>query len=148
MSKENSERYQVTPATHVILLKDENVLLLKRFNTGVLDGQFDTIAGHVDEDETFLQAAVREAEEEAGVTIQPNDLQFVHVVNIQTQQGGRVHVFFSAQNWNGVPSNCEPPKCDEINWFPIDDLPKNTSPHVAHAIKCIQNGQMYSEFEY
>ena len=35
-------------AVHLLLVKDDRVLLLKRYNTGYEDGNYSVVAGHID----------------------------------------------------------------------------------------------------
>jgi len=58
-------------AVHLFFLRDEQILLLRRFNTGYEDGNYSVVAGHVDAGETVTQAAIREATEKPGCMIRP-----------------------------------------------------------------------------
>jgi hypothetical protein len=60
----------------------------------------------------------------------------------------RIDVFIKAEKWNGEIKNMEPHKCDDLRWFPLNALPKNTIPHVKHAIECIQKNIFYSEYGF
>ena len=40
-------------AVYLVLLRDEQVLMLRRHNTGYEDGNYSVIAGHVERDERF-----------------------------------------------------------------------------------------------
>ena len=81
------ERHQNVPASYLTLLKDNKVLLLKRFNTGYENGNYSMVAGHVDPGESFVQCIIREAKEEAGIQLDPEDLKVAHVMhrNSKTQ---------------------------------------------------------------
>ena len=84
-------------ACYLILLKANQTLLSRRYNTGYEDGNYSLVAGHVEADETVLEALVREAEEEAGIRVEPEDLEFVSVLHRHT--GGRriyLDFFFKA----------------------------------------------------
>ncbi len=61
-------------AVFVILRKGNRAAFLLRQNTGWMDGYYDTVAGKVEDGETYRQAAVREVKEEAGVDISIEDL--------------------------------------------------------------------------
>ena len=66
-------RPKAVPASYIVLMRDNQVMLLKRFNTGYEDGKYSLIAGHVDEGETFTQCIIREAKEESGILLKPED---------------------------------------------------------------------------
>ncbi|GAK14365.1 NUDIX domain-containing protein [Geomicrobium sp. JCM 19039] len=56
-------RFKMVVAVHLFLLKDDHVLLLRRYNTGYEDGKFSVVAGHLDGDERVKEAIAREAKE-------------------------------------------------------------------------------------
>jgi len=142
-------RHQNIPASYLVLIKNGKILLLRRFNTGYEDGKYSLVAGHVELGETFIQTIIREAEEEAGIILQAEDLEFVHMMhrNSRTDENNeRVDTFFLAKNWGGKIENKEPQKCDELSWFDLEDIPENTIPYIREAIVCIKNKNYYSEF--
>jgi 8-oxo-dGTP diphosphatase len=132
-------------AVHLFFLKDDKILLLRRFNTGYEDGNYSVVAGHVDAGETVTQAAIREAQEEAGVVLQLGDLQVVHVMNRKSNDE-RVDFFMAVKGWDGEIKNTEPEKCDDLAWFPMETLPANMIPYVRFAIENYQRRIWYSEF--
>ena len=132
-------------AVHMFFLRDQQVLLLRRFNTGYEDGKYSLVAGHLDAGETVIQAAIREAGEEAGVRLQPEDLRVVHVMNRKSEDE-RIDFFIEVRKWEGEIVNAEPEKCDALAWFPLDSLPENMIPYVRAALQRCQQGQYYSEF--
>ncbi len=137
------------PAAYLVLIKNNRVLLLRRFNTGYEDGKYSMVAGHVDPGETFTQCIIREAEEEAGILLKPEDLKVVHFMHRDSQKNEyneRIDVFFLAEKWQGEIENNEPEKCDDLAWFDLDDLPGNTIPYIKEALKNIKNNRYYSEF--
>ena len=146
MAKKN---HQNVPASYLTLLKDNKVLLLKRFNTGYEDGNYSMVAGHVDPGETFTQCIIREAEEEAGIILKPEDLKVVHFMHRDSKSNEfneRVDVFFMAEKWNGDITNREPNKCGDLSWFDLNNLPKNTILYIKQALDKIKNKIYYSEF--
>jgi ADP-ribose pyrophosphatase YjhB (NUDIX family) len=147
------KRFKIIPASYLILIKNKEILLLRRFNTGFMDGKYSLVAGHLDGNESFSRAAIREAKEEAGIILKSKDLKVVHVMNRFEPQNEielreRVDVFFMASKWQGKIKNMEPRKCDDLSWFPIDSLPKNTIPYIKFVINNIQKNKFYSEFGY
>lgn len=149
-----SKRFKIVPASYLILLKNHKILLLRRFNTGYRDGQYSLIAGHVHQRESFIKAAIREAKEEANVIVQKNNLKVVHVMNRyepknnKAELADRIDVFFLIKKWRGKITNLEPNKCDDLSWFPLNKLPKNTIPYIRFAIENIKKKIFYSEFGY
>ncbi len=138
-------RNKLPITAHIFFLRDAEILLLRRFNTGYEDGNYSVVAGHVDAGESVTQAAVREIMEEAGVVVHPKNLQIVHIMNRKSNDE-RVDFFMAVKWWAGGITNNEPEKCDDLSWHPITNLPENTIPYIRHAIECFQKGILYSEF--
>lgn len=142
------ERFKLIPVSHLILIKDNKILLSRRFNTGYEDGNYSVVAGHLDGDETTREAMVREAKEEAGINIALEDLEMVHVMHRKSPPvaNERVEFFLKAEKWQGEPKIMEPDKCDDLKWFLIDDLPANIVPYIRSAIENTGKKIFYSEF--
>ena len=138
------ERFKIVPTSHLILIKDNKILLTRRFNTGWQDGNYSVVAGHLDGNETFLQAMVREAEEEANINLEEKHLNVVHVMHRKSDDE-RIDFFIQARNWKGIPKIMEPNKCNDMKWFDINDLPNNTIPYIRQAIENIQRRVFYNE---
>jgi len=138
-------RFRLIPEVHLVLVRQEQILLLQRFNTGYEDGRYSLVAGHVDGGETARDAMCREALEEAGLDIQPAQLDLVHLIHRRSDDE-RVSLFFRARSWLGEPRNMEPHKCSDLSWFSLQALPGNMVPYVRHAIAEVAQGRVYSEF--
>ncbi len=143
-----SERFQATVAVHLFLLRGDEVLLLRRHNTGYEDGSYSVIAGHLDGDEPARMAMVRETAEEAGITVSPSALRFVHVMHRKEtgESDERIDLFFAATTWRGEPAIGEPEKCSELRWSALEDLPVNVVPYVRAALEHVRHNRGYSEF--
>ncbi|MDO8660040.1 MAG: NUDIX domain-containing protein [Candidatus Parcubacteria bacterium] len=139
------ERFTLKPAVHLFLIKDNKVLLLRRFKTGWEDGNYSVPAGHLDGNETAKSAIAREALEEACIKINLEDLEMIHVMHRKSEEE-RIDFFSTTQKWDGEIKIGEPNKCDDLSWFPLDQLPSNTIPYIREALKNYQNKIFYSEF--
>lgn len=142
-----TERHKVVPAVYMVLRRGNEVLLLKRANTDYMDGYYGLPAGHLDGGEPATAAAVREAEEEIGVVIDPADLKLAQTAHRQSEEGDheRIDLFFEVKKWHGEPRNAEPEKCSEIGWYPLKQLPENTIPLVHAVLENVARGEIYSE---
>jgi 8-oxo-dGTP pyrophosphatase MutT (NUDIX family) len=138
-------RNKLPVAVHLFFLRDKQILLLRRFNTGYEDGNYSVVAGHVDAGESVMQAAIREAREEVGIILEPADIQIVHVMNRKSDDE-RIDFFMAVRHWVGEITNNEPQKCDELSWATMDSLPYNIIPYVKYGLEKYQAGVFYSEF--
>ena len=136
------ERFKAVPAVYVFLKKDGKILLTRRYNTGYKDGEYMVPSGHVEKGESLRDAMIREAMEEVGVTLKRDDMRLAHVMYRAAADatGERADFFFDAASWEGEPRNCEPHKCDEVAWFPLDRLPENTVGYLTEAIAASNRG--------
>lgn len=140
-----SIRYKLIASGYLILVRDENILLSRRFQTGYEDGKYSLPAGHMEEHETIREGTCREVQEEIGVILKPDNLDLVHVMH-RKDWDERIDFFFTTKKWNGEPKNMEPDRCDDLAWFPLDQLPANTVPYIRAAIENFQKKIWYAEF--
>ena len=138
-------RHSFPSAVHVFLVREDQVLLLRRFNTGYEDGNYSVVAGHLNGGETVIEAAIREAKEEAGITIRSKDVRVVGVMHRKSNDE-RIDFFVTTRVWSGELSNREPDRCDRIAWFPIESLPENTIPYVRRALENYRGAVWFDEF--
>ena len=136
-------RFPVT--VHLFFFRENQILLIRRFNTGFRDGEYSVPAGHLDGDETVMNAAAREAKEEVGVNIEVSDMTFSTVMH-RIEDEERVDFFVQAHNWEGEPFNAEPDKCDDVRWVDIHALPANIIPYVKQALSNYLNGIAFDEY--
>lgn len=143
-----SERFTPFAASHAFIIKNGNILLLQRANTGWMDGMWTSPTGHIEPNETAKQAAIRETKEEAGITIHPSMLTHAITVHRKNPQSGAVYFdnYFTAQQWQGEPYVAEPNKASDIGWFELNNLPNDTIvPTVLRALQCYIKGERYAE---
>lgn len=130
-------RFQVIPAAYLVLRRGDDVLLQLRRGTGYMDGHWAcAAAGHVEQGESVLAAAVREAGEELGIAVAAEDLAPLTVMHRTTPGGGpveeRVDFFFLCTRWEGEPALQEPDKAAGLRWVALADLGALPQPVVPH----------------
>ena len=134
-------RFSVIPAAYVFLLDHGRVLLQLRAGTGYYDGWWGaSAAGHVEAGEPVLEAVIREAAEEIGVSIAPDalaPLTTMHRTGSPAAVDQRVDFFFACREWTGEPALLEP-KAEELRWFDLDALP----PNVVHHERFVLDGMV------
>lgn len=138
-------RFHLLSAVHLFLVRDGQVLLLRRYNTGYEDGNYSVIAGHLNGDEEVKAATIREAREEAGIEIASSDLHVVGVMHRRSEDE-RIDFFLAADRWSGRIVNREPHKCDQLAWFDLEDLPDNVIPYVERALHNYRSGRWFDSF--
>ncbi len=134
-------------ASYVILRRGKQVAFVLRSHTGWMDGYYGLTAGKVEKDETFKQAAVREAQEEAGITVAETDLKHVMTMHRYEPDGiSWVDVFFEAYMWRGEVHNAEPAVHGSVDWYDASKPPDNLVPSIKFALEQISEGKIYCEY--
>jgi 8-oxo-dGTP pyrophosphatase MutT (NUDIX family) len=140
------ERIKLPVAVHLFLIKDRNILLLRRYKTGYEDGNYSVIAGHIDGNEHVYTAMIREAKEEAGINIFKKDLEIVQVMHRKKKTEERIDYFFVCKKWEGDIKIMEPNKCDELLWYSLERPSKNMVDYILEAVKNYKNEIKFSLF--
>lgn len=148
-----SKRFKVKIGVFLVLIQDDHLLCLRRYNTGVEDGWYVVPMGGLHEGETPLQAVIREAAEEVNITLKAEDLRLGHIMyRKHTQPDGyffyQQDLFFVARHFTGIIQNLEPHKADDVRFFNLKELPQNLSPFIDHAMRHIVAEVPYSEFGF
>jgi 8-oxo-dGTP diphosphatase len=138
----SQERFKAVISVHIILMRDNKILLGQRQNTGYSDGLYHLPAGHLDPDETFVDATLRETKEELGIDLSPQDIDLVYVIHHHE----RVGLFFMTENPQQEPQNMEPDKCSRLDWFELNKLPENMVAYAKHAITEWAQGKKFGVF--
>lgn len=144
------QRFKMKIGVFLVLFSQGKVLLIRRYNTGIADGRHVLPMGGVNQDETSIEALVREAKEEVNVTVQSHAVDLVHTMHRlhHLPEGGsfkQVDLFFRPKYFSGEIKNMEPHKCDEVAFYSLNDLPETTETFICKALDHISNGVSYSE---
>jgi 8-oxo-dGTP pyrophosphatase MutT (NUDIX family) len=118
-----------------------------------MDGFWATAAaGHVEADESVLEAACRESAEELGVTVREDDL--VPLCGMHRTAGNhdpideRVDFFFEVRSWRGDPHRVEEDKAADLRWWPLDALPAPVVPHELFVLDRLRDGGLQAVVTY
>ena len=133
----NKNRHQMAVAAHLWLFDVQGrSLFLRRANTGYADGQWSVPAGHVEQGETIAEACVREAHEEIGIVLAPEELRFSLVQHKRDFDGEeRIDVFFAANLPTGQTATIrEPTYCDGLTWSEPGHAPDPLVEYIASAL--------------
>ncbi|MGM7644857.1 NUDIX hydrolase [Nocardia sp. JW2] len=141
------ERFRSVVDVHLVLVRDGKLLWSRRSNTGFADGQLGLVAGHLEEGEDVVETAIREAEEEVGIRLRPEDLTCVHVMQHRYgNQPHRVGFFFRAERWDDDVVNREPHKCSELTWREMSEIPGDAIAYQVAAMRRIADGESFSVY--
>lgn len=132
-------RYRPVVDVHLLLTDGDRVLLGRRRDTGYADGEWQIMpSGHLEEGESVVDAAVREAREELGIEV--DGCEVVHVMHHRNPGGtARIGLFLVPRRYTGTPVNAEQHKCAELAWFPMDGLPERTVPYARAGIEAVRH---------
>ncbi|WP_327290469.1 NUDIX domain-containing protein [Streptomyces sp. NBC_01198] len=133
---------------HLYLERPDGTVLLglRHPDSAFAPSAWHVLAGHC-EQESAITCLIREAQEEAGLHIEPQDVELVHVIHHIDKAGDRprMGLFFRARAWSGEPELREPDKCTQWKFWDPTALPDDLVPYTRVAIAKIQNGELYSE---
>ncbi|MEV6393521.1 phosphotransferase [Streptomyces sp. NPDC051907] len=142
------QRHREPVDVHLILRRDGDagaeILLSRRAGDVYASGLWHLVSGHLDgPHEDVVDALIREAAEEAGVTIDPAEVRFAVAVHHRGPGGrSRTGMFFEVRVWQGAPWVREPAVCDAMGWFPLDALPEPMVAYCRAGLDAYQSGQM------
>lgn len=115
-------RYQVVPRVLVFITNDDDVLLLKGAPTKrIWPNLYNGVGGHVEPGETIREAALREVQEEVGIT-ELQDLSLRGIVNITTDRprtGIMMFVFTARASSRTIVAGAEG-RPEWVDWQTLD----------------------------
>lgn len=149
MEAKTKTRFKIKAAVFLLLIQGDEILLLRRFNTGIDDGRYVVPMGCINGNETVTEALFRESKEEANIV--PVNPRFSHVMHrchklADGSEFEQIDFFFTANDYLGTLQNNEPDKCDELAFYPINQLPDKTVSFIRSAISMSLSNNVFSEF--
>jgi 8-oxo-dGTP diphosphatase len=138
--------YRSVVDVHMILERaNGQILLAERAGTGYSDGLLNVPGGKLEDGEDVRAAATREAWEEIGVIVEPDDTRCVAVIHHRNPAGeARVGFFFATTIWRGEPFNAEPAKCAGLIWIDPDQPPPNTIAYTVAGLRAYRDGMPFA----
>ena len=130
---------------HTLLFRNEQLLLLRRANTGYLDGWYALPGGHLQRGESVVECAIRECFEETGIVLDPERVRPAVVMPYRSEDQQGVDFIMTCNAVTAEPRLTEPERFDDLGWFPIDALPRNTAPYIERAIALVNDGGWFAE---
>lgn len=140
------EYFRIPVCVLILVIKDHQIFLIKRFNTGWEDESYTLPGGCVDGNESIKNACIREANEELGIHIDNANLRFIQVAHIKRNDFEYLAFTFSINKWNGECENREIDKHMEGKWFNLDNLPNKLDQYARGIIESYRNPQCYIEY--
>lgn len=122
------------------------LFLLKRANTGFMDGYYALPGGHQDAGESVSAAAIRECREEIAIT--PRDLKPLSVMPYRSGRHQGLNFLFETTDYEGEPMVNEPELFDAGCWVQPDRLPEPVAVWLPDALELKRKHQWYREFEW
>lgn len=131
----------------VMIFKDDKILIGKRKSTASHGaGEYSFPGGHIEAEESFEDAIVREVMEEAGVKIK--NLKFLCVINTDEYKDHQaVLVSFVADWGSNEPKDFEHENIGEWKWYSIDNLPEPLFAPVKTLIDSYKTGKNFYDKE-
>lgn len=140
----HSRHFQLIVDVHLLLLRDSDVLLGRRANTGYGDGAYEPPSGRLAERETLVEAAVRVAAAQVGIELDTGQVTLAHVMH-DVSGAGRMAFFLTAEGWEGE-AGAVPGSYSDLGWFPLAELPANMIDRARVAVRNFAAGARFSTY--
>jgi len=140
----HSRHFQLIVDVHLLLVRDGDVLLGRRANTGYGDGAYEPPSGRLAERETLVEAAIRVADAQAGIALDAARVTLAHVMH-DVSGAGRMAFFLTADGWDGDAGGVLSSYSD-FGWFPLSELPANMIDRARVAVRNFAAGARFSTY--
>lgn len=144
-------RDRYTSIVDVLMLpyrEDGRMPLLRRAEDQYAAGQLTVVGGHLEAGESPLEGAIREAEEELGIQVDPTDAEFCGLFQFVAADGTRrLGAAWVTRHWEGTPTNKEPEKHAELLWAEPGDPPNDCHPYTQGVLRHFVEGTLYAVIE-
>lgn len=115
---------RISVGTAILIERDGKLLMIQRWGKHG-QGSWSVPGGWADSGEDPAESACREALEEVGLTIRPEDTEFLgYTYELYPEGVEDVDLWFRALTFTGEPTICEPEKIKQLEWRTWDALPE------------------------
>lgn len=129
----------------LMVRQGDSILLGLRAKVRYGGGTWGLPGGHLEFGERLIEAARREAKEELGAEVKPDDLHLTTIMDrfdLTKDKEHHVHICFEVTEPAWEPRVMEP-DCAEWRYFPLDQLPDNLFPPHKPIIENYLNKKLY-----
>lgn len=129
------------------VIRDEEgkILMIKRKNTGYLDGWYGLPAWHIEWDERPTYAMKREILEEVWLEIAEQDMKLVNVTHRINSDRVVIDFYYEVRYFDGTPQNTEPNKSEWVYWI---DWKSEEKIQFKETLNRIEKWETYSEIDF
>jgi ADP-ribose pyrophosphatase YjhB (NUDIX family) len=139
----------VPPVAHLILQREQQILLIHRPNDQRYSGRYDLPADYRTGTEANTAAAVRAAKLELGIEVDPADMEFAAMTQGLHPDGTEHYDFyFRVSHWTGEPRLTSLHRGTEAGWARLDHLPANMTPRTKLGLEISLGGIPYVEYGF
>lgn len=130
---------------NAIVLNEKGEILLSKRKNRFGAGTYGLVGGKLKVGETFENCIIRELKEEVNLIVREEDLEVINMANTITGKHF-LQIGILVKKYEGIPTNMELNKCEEVKFFPMDNLPElfvGTKPNII----LYKNRQFYNKEE-
>lgn len=128
---------------NAIILNEKGEILLSKRKNRFGAGTYSLIGGKLKKGETLEEGIIREVKEEIDIEVKQEDIE---VLNIASTIDLRhfIQIGIRIKKYEGTIQNKEPNKCEELKFFPLDNLPELFSGNKAN-IELYKENKFYDK---
>ncbi len=128
------ERFKICVAVHLLIIKDNKILLERSINPDKnLYGKLTIPSGHIKAGENVVEAMKRKAKEELGIDLKEFDL--VQISNVNGFSDIYDCYYFLCKDYDGEITNTQPDYTSKLEWHPLDKTITNILEYQGYALE-------------
>jgi len=138
----------VRPSAYVVCVHDDRILLSHQVSAGPAHGKWTLPGGGINFGEEPATAAVRECQEETGLTPELGPVLGIHSNTYESSDGIERHgirILYAGSFAEGAPTPANPDdgEIDDVGWFACDTLPEPLTAWAALGHRLLRESQSF-----